>query len=524
MERWPAARGFSDSDGTTTNLLATPSTYAIFINLRLGWYRPHMVLARSARRLLRLGAAAFLVAGITWLALSLHAEAFVSGFLYLLVLIPIAFKWGLFEATVASILAGLCLDYFFTLPHFSLYMSHVQDWVALAEFECVVLVVSGLAQQLGRRAVELAAREESVDRLYEMSRSLLLVERKESVSAELRRLIIEIFGIHAAFVWNPLEGEPEGEGSDEIGAEELRGVFANGNPLDDAEHGRFVRPLSMREHRLGALFVAADRGKLDSRTVDAIASLSAIALEREHLFLAESRAEASRQCERLRSTVMDGLAHGYKTPLTIIQAAGSGLLEINRMSEVERGLVLDIIRETEHLTALTDQSLTTAGLEPERLKPQPESIALDSFLRKEWSRFAERAKNHGLQIQSAAPGHSVWADPKLLQMAMAQLLDNASKYATPGSSISLRVAVTESETVLGVHNFGSYISPEEERQIFDRCYRSPQWRLCAPGTGIGLAVSKQIAEAHQWRVWVESDREQGTTFFLSLPHAAEERK
>ena len=482
-----------------------------------------MVWAQSVRRLLRIVAAALLVAGVTCLAWWLHAEAFVSGFLYLLVLIPLAFRWGLLEATVASILAALCLDYFFTLPRFSLYMSDAQNWVALAEFEGVVLVVSGLAQQLSRQAVEVAAREECVDRLYALSKGLLHVERRESVSAELTRLIIQIFGFREAIVWNPVE-DRDGAGSAEIATEELRAVFENGNSLDDAEQGRFVRPLFMREHRLGALFVAADRGKLDTRTVDAIASLSAIALEREHLFLAESRAEASRQCEQLRSTVMDGLAHAYKTPLTTIQAAGSGLLEIDRLGEVERELVLDIIRETEQLAALTDQSLTTACLEAKHLKPQPESIALDSFLRKDWSLFADGMKNRGLEIQSGAPGHIVWADPKLLQMALVQLLDNASKYATPDSSISLRVDVTASETVLGVHNCGSYISPEEETQIFNRCYRSPQGRLRTPGTGIGLAVSKQIAEAHQWRVWVESDREEGTTFFLSLPHVTEEGK
>jgi two-component system, OmpR family, sensor histidine kinase KdpD len=468
--------------------------------------------------------AALLVAGVTWIAFCLHAKAFISGFLYLLVLVPIAFRWGFLEATVASILAASCLDYFFTQPLFSLYMYDAQDWVALAAFESVVLVVSRLAQQLRQQAVEMAAREECVDRLYAMSTRLLLIERHESVRTQLARLMMHIFGVRTVLVWNPQEDRAEGAGNDEIAVEELRAIARGGSSLDDLEHGRFARPLAMREHRLGALFVAADQGKLDARTVDAIASLAAIALEREHLFLAESRAEALRQSELLRSTVMDGLAHAYKTPLATIQAASSGLLEINRMGHVERELVRDINREAENLAALTNQSLRTACLEADCVKPRPEKIVLDSFLRTDWSLFAEGMKDHDLEIEAGTPPHSVWADPRLLQMALVQLLDNAAKYAAPGSPISLRVAVTDAETVLGVHNFGSYISPEEKMQIFRRCYRSPQGRLRAPGTGIGLTVSKQIAEAHRGRVWVESDRDEGTTFFLSLPNGSQEGK
>jgi two-component system, OmpR family, sensor histidine kinase KdpD len=510
--------------GWKNNDSNTPRIYAIFMNGRLRCFSVQMLIGRSAWRLLKIAAAALLVAGVTWIAFCLHAEAFIAGFLYLLVLVPIAFQWGFLEATVASILAVSCLDYFFTQPLFSMYMSDAQDWVALAAFESVVLVVSRLAQKLRGQAVEMAAREECVDRLYAMSRELLLFDRREPVGTQLTRLIIQIFGVRTALVWNPLEARAEGAGSDDTAAKELRSVYLNGNSVDDPEQGRFARPLFMREHRLGALLVAADAGKLDVRTVDAIASLAAIALEREHLFLAESHAEALRQSEQLRSTVMDGLAHAYKTPLATIQAASSGLLEINRMDDVERELVRDIYREAEHLAALTNQSLSTACLEADCVKPRPENIALESFLRTDWSLFAEGMKDHDLEIQTGAPGQSVWADPRLLQMALVQLLDNASKYAAPGSPISVRIAVTDDETVLGVHNFGSYISPEEKMQIFKRCYRSPQWRLRAPGTGIGLTVSKQIAEAHRGRVWVESDREQGTTFFLSLPHVAQEDK
>jgi two-component system sensor histidine kinase KdpD len=73
-----------------------------------------------------------------------------------------------------------------------------------------------------------------------------------------------------------------------------------------------------------------------------------------------------------------------------------------------------------------------------------------------------------------------------------------------------------------VHNEGSYIAPAERPRVFKRFYRSPGSEYRAPGTGIGLSVAKRIAEAHRGRVWIESDPETGTTFFLTLPHLCKE--
>jgi two-component system sensor histidine kinase KdpD len=96
-------------------------------------------------------------------------------------------------------------------------------------------------------------------------------------------------------------------------------------------------------------------------------------------------------------------------------------------------------------------------------------------------------------------GSDVWADAHLLQMALLQMLD-----------------------VFSVQNEGSFIAPEERLRIFQRFYRSPGSQHKAPGTGIGLSVTKRIAEAHRGRVWVENDSETSTTFFFALPHICKE--
>jgi two-component system, OmpR family, sensor histidine kinase KdpD len=475
--------------------------------------------SQAARRLSRVAASAFMVAAITCVAYGLHAKAFVAGFLYLLLILPIAFEWGFIEATFVSFMAVACLDFFFTQPLFTLYMSDPQDWVALGAFEALVLSVSHLAGRLRHQAAETAAQQANVDRLYTMSKDLLLFDRGEPVGDHLARLIVQVFGASAVALWNAHDDKVYAAGEQGSQQDEMRHISLSDGREDDRLRGRYTRPLSQGSRMLGALCIVSGNGpgRIDWRTADAIASLTVIALEREHAFLAESRAEAARQSERLRSGILDGLAHAYKTPLASIQTASSGLLEINRLDEVEKELAMVVQREAQHLADLTTQALQTARMDAEQLKLRPEPIALRPFLQKDWSPFVQGLAEHALVIESNEAGRTVWADPRLLQMAVAQLLDNASKYSKPATPIQLRVSDTDSETVFSIHNSGSYISPVERGRVFERFYRSPESCDRAPGTGIGLTVSRQIAEAHRGRIWIESDPEVGTTFHLGLP-------
>jgi len=475
---------------------------------------------QAVRRLLRVSASVVMVAIITLVAYYLHAKAFIAGFVYLLLVLPIAIAWGSIEATAASIVAIACLDFFFTQPLFKLYMSDPQDWVALGTFEALVLTVSRLARKLRHQATEMAIQQANVDRLYKMSKELLLIDRREAVGSQLPGLIVEVFGVDAVALWCEREKSVYAAGDRRIPEDEVRLICPSEGSEDDRLLGKYTRVLSQDAQLLGALCIVsgAGMGRIDWRTADAIASLASIALERERAFLAESSAQAFRQSERLRSAILDGLAHAYKTPLATIQAASSGLLEINRLDEIEKELATVIQVEAQHLADLTTQTLQTARLEVEHMRLRPEPVSLKSILFAEWSHLAQGLENHALEIEAGEAQPTVWADPKLLQMAIALLIDNASKYSQHKTPIHLRVSATASETVFSVHNFGSYISPNERERIFERFYRSPESSDRAPGTGIGLTVSRQIAEAHGGHMWVESDPKTGTTFYLSLPN------
>ena len=113
-------------------------------------------------------------------------------------------------------------------------------------------------------------------------------------------------------------------------------------------------------------------------------------------------------------------------------------------------------------------------------------------------------------------------DPQLFTMALVQILDNAVKYAPQDSLVQITVGSQGPQTILRVHNHGSYIPPTERNKVFTRFYRSPSVEHRAPGTGLGLSVAKKAIEAHGGKISIESDVQTGTTFVITIPNTAEE--
>jgi signal transduction histidine kinase len=127
---------------------------------------------------------------------------------------------------------------------------------------------------------------------------------------------------------------------------------------------------------------------------------------------------------------------------------------------------------------------------------------------------AERDRMHLTVTDHAL---TVRADASLLKMILGHLIDNALKYSIPGSPVEVTGRIGSNEVLVSVHNIGSIIRIEDRERIFDRFYRSSDLKDSIPGTGIGLSVVKKAAESQHGHVWVISNAEDGTTFYLSLP-------
>jgi two-component system, OmpR family, sensor histidine kinase KdpD len=476
------------------------------------------------RRIVRSALVIPILALATLIGYLCHGNALTAGAVDLILILVIAFRWGFVEGAVASAAAVGSLDFFFMPPILSFYEQAPQDWFATVVFALIAIFLSRFADSLHRQAVATDQDRARLERLYQTSRDILLMDRGPEIGTQLTRLIQDAFQADAVALWDARESRMDKAGPGNVADDEVRAIYCDELWESDAPSFRFKRVLRLGTRAVGALFISGSPANpgLDARAADAIASLAALALERAHSFLAETHAEAARRSGQLRSTVLDGLAHAFKTPLATIQTASTGLMEVTALGSEERELVSLIEGEAVRLTNLTNKVLETAELDEADFRLDYEKIRLDEFPEECRDHCRSFIDGHELLLAYKSRVDYVWADRRLLLMALTQIVDNASKYARPESPITFTVESTDAEVVFSLENEGSYVPPRERLRIFDRFYRSTDARYRAPGTGIGLTVTRRIAEAHQGRVWVDSTPDPKTTFFFALPQIQRE--
>jgi two-component system, OmpR family, sensor histidine kinase KdpD len=439
-----------------------------------------------------------------------------AAFLDILIVLFVTLWFGFWQATATSFSAAACLAYFFAPPILSFYVADSHNWVALAVFELTALIVSQLstqAQNQKRRAVLL---HDNATRLYDFSRSILMLNRREPPGAQIASLIQKNIGADGVVVFDETIPRLYTAGNWTKEDEELaRSAYFQNTNNDRLNSSRWQRVLRNGSQPFGSMILSGDR--LTSLMVDAIASLVSVAFERARSFEKEMHAEAERQSEQFRTTVLDGLAHAFKTPLTVILASTSGLIETGQLTRSQAELVGLIHQHANRLSGLTNHCLQMAKVESVAIRLRPDEVALPSLIAEIAAECCDQLGKHAIRVNLGAGDLTVSGDRPLLAMTITELIVNAAKYGNIDSPITISVLEQGSKVVVSVHNEGSVIDPSEQRRIFERFYRSPAIKHGAPGSGIGLSVAMRTAEAHHGRLWVNSDKGTGTTFFLSLP-------
>jgi two-component system sensor histidine kinase KdpD len=455
---------------------------------------------------------------VTFLGFILHLNLTTISFVYLLIVFVMALSAGFWQASLASLGAVLCLDYFFTPPLFHFTITDPQNWVALGVFQLAAVVISRLSAKELRSAADAAIHRAGMEQLYELSRNSLLLDLSQAPGPQLAVLIQRIFSVQAVALFELHSGRQDRVGEWDEGEEELaKECYLTESAKDDLVTGTWKRILLAGSGPVGALVV---RGNLSPLVVDALASLAAIAIDRYQSFEKEERAQAASKGEQLRAAVMDALAHEFKTPLTAVQTASSGLLELGCLTKDQRDLVTLIDGEAIRMNKLCTRLLMTAKLDAGKVGLQTDEVNVQNLVKEVLASQREEARKERVRVSIEDPALSVHVDRALLAMILEQYLDNAHKYSAPGTEIEIAVRKSRTEVLISVHNFGSTIRIEDRERIFDRFYRTKDLKDSVPGTGIGLSVVRKAAEAHHGHVWVISDEKEGTTFFLSLPIGA----
>lgn len=470
----------------------------------------------ALRSALPLLAGATLALLLNYCAFRLHLNFSAASSISLLVVVLTALRLGFWPATGASVVAAICLDYFFVSPILSFQIADPQNWIALASFEFTALVVSRLSIRVQDHMREAVIHRQNAERLYELSRSILLLNRHQPPGPQIVELIIRHIELESAAIFDSTFVRSDAEGLRHKENQKLvRDIYLSNTSHDDQDSQKWLRVLRSGSSPIGAIVLCG--GNLTPIMVDAITSLVATALERSRSFEKESHAEAIRYGEQLRKTILDGLAHAFKTPLTVIRAGASGLLEMKHLSPAQTELVELIHEQSIQLDAMTNGFLQMAKIDSTNVQLRLEHILLPQLIDEILDESSDQLYGHPVQVCVRDRNLEVPADRQLLAITITELLLNAAKYSKPDSPIGLSAEKQNNHVVVAVHNDGSFIAPEEIELIFERFYRSPTTKHRAPGSGIGLAIARKTIAAHHGEVWVSSERETGTTFFLSLP-------
>ena len=220
-----------------------------------------------------------------------------------------------------------------------------------------------------------------------------------------------------------------------------------------------------------------------------------------------------------KQRMVDNLAHELRTPLTSMQGFAELLTtaNIDREDQIKAGDY--ILSETVRLKNLAFKLLDLSVLRHQPLELAEVDVVdlLETVAQTEQRRLAEYSLR--LELDSSIP--SVWGDADLLASYLVNLIENAIPASRPGSSIRLLAYQQNGEGVLEVRDSGCGMTEEQQRRAFEPFYRADPARSRAHGNaGLGLSLCRQIAEAHEARVELQSAPGEGTSFrlFLQLPN------
>jgi two-component system sensor histidine kinase KdpD len=439
------------------------------------------------------------------------------GFAYLLLILILASTWGFIEALLASIGATLAFNFFFLPPIGTFTISDPQNWVALFSFLITSLIASRLSDRAKRRALDAVERQQDLERLYSFSRAILLIDSGEPFQKQLAHKLAEIFELGALVLYDRRAGEFYRAGPSDFDGldDQLRDAASHGTSFSDAKRSRLITAVRLGSEPIASL--AIQGAEMPDSVLQGIANLVAIGLERAKAQELAHQIEAARQTEQLRTSLIDAMAHEFKTPLTSIKGATTSLLaDPNQPAETRKELLNIADEEADHLKDLIDDAIEMARVDTANIDVHLELSNLEEIVREVIAAMKTEIEDRTVKLTSDGHLSAIGADRRLLKLAFKQLLDNALKYSPFGTPVTIRLSEADGMIVSEVTNRGSGIPVEEQSRIFERFYRSPSVRQQIPGSGLGLSIAHSIVQAHRGDLRVQSNSGE-TTFRMSLP-------
>ncbi len=276
---------------------------------------------------------------------------------YLLAIVAVSTAWGLAVAVVMSIAAMLSFNYNFLPPIGKFTVADPQNWVALFAFLAVSVLVSQLSNRARQKAEDASARRREIEKLYLFSQGLLEFGNVIQLQNRIPSQIVEVFEVGAAalLLADKQKVYRSGPVIPQLDVESLKANVLREEPFIDSANSLSFVPVRMGMRSIGSLGISGT--VLTRQTLEAIGTLTAVAIERARAVEQLGQTEAARESERLRTALLDSVTHALRTPLTSIKASVTNLLSNPNVSDNQRSELLTIVNEeTDRLNRLVGEA------------------------------------------------------------------------------------------------------------------------------------------------------------------------
>jgi signal transduction histidine kinase len=239
-----------------------------------------------------------------------------------------------------------------------------------------------------------------------------------------------------------------------------------------------------------------------------------------------SRAELERQnaklreSERLKTELISIVSHELRTPLASVLGFTSLLLQRDFDAETRRHYLGIVDAQARRLASLLEDFLDVQKIEAGRLELAQELVDMAALLTGQLELYAAQSPKHRLELALPERPLPVRGDPNRLAQVIGNLLSNAIKYSPEGGSVGVEGGRSNGSVRISVRDEGLGIATAQQGRIFTKFFRGEAGASGIGGTGLGLAFSREVVEAHGGRMGFDSTAGHGSTFWLELPEAA----
>jgi len=460
--------------------------------------------------------------------------------LYLLAVMATAARLGRGPSIFAAALGVAAYDVLFVPPYFRFAVADARYFLTFGMMIGVGFVISELTTRLRRQERGALAREERTAALYAFSRDLDMAPDRDLPSQELQavtsviaRRASDVFA-GRAYVYVPDATDalglsasfPPGSTFDAKEVAVIRWCFEHGRPAgrgtDTLPGSAYTStPLSSGGRTVGVLALELTTheplGAEPRELLLAFARQSALALERVRLAEEALRSQMRANTEAMRSSLLSAVSHDLRTPLASITGAATSLRDDAHLPEITRSeLVSSICDEAERLERLVANLLDMTRLESGALVLKKDWVPLEEVVGSALTRLEARLGERPIHIHLPDDLPLVSVDPVLFEQLFVNVFENAAKYTPAGSAIDILARHRGEQVVIEVSDRGSGVAAGAEERIFEKFSRGTHAGVA--GAGLGLAISRAIAQAHGGSMTARRRTDaSGSTFSISLP-------